>query len=99
MGFSIACTSYNTGVNYSLVPRPLPDFISQLWRKLRFYLTAVEKTQVFSTAARDKIWEWPGNEAIVYTPDMIQSEHLLHCYMYMCGSLLDQCFFSLCAGP
>ena len=78
MGFSIACTSYNTGVNYSLVPRPLPDFISQL---------------------RDKIWEWPGNEAIVYTPDMIQSEHLLHCYMYMCGSLLDQCFFSLCAGP
>ena len=29
----------------SLVPRPLPDFISQLPR------------------LRDKIWEWPGNEA------------------------------------
>ena len=31
----------------SLVPRPLPDFISQPWRK----------------KLRDKIWEWPGDEA------------------------------------
>ena len=30
----------------SLVPRPLPDFISQPW-------------------LRDKIWEWPGDEATV----------------------------------
>ena len=32
-----------------LIPRPLPDFISQLCR--------------FSPLLRDKIWEWPGNEA------------------------------------
>ena len=32
----------------SLVPRPLPDFISQPWRKKWL---------------RDKIWEWPGDEA------------------------------------
>ena len=31
-------------------PRPLPDFISQPWRKLHVRL-------------RDKIWEWPGDEA------------------------------------
>ena len=35
----------------SLFPRPLPDFISQSWRKIELRL-------------RDKIWEWPGNEAI-----------------------------------
>ena len=33
----------------SLVPRPLPDFISQPWRKV---------------GLRDKIWEWPGDEAM-----------------------------------
>ena len=38
-----ACAIHPT---HSLVPRPLPDFISQLWRKMR-----------------DKIWEWPGDEA------------------------------------
>ena len=31
----------------SLVPRPLPDFISQLWRK----------------RLQNKIWEWPGKKA------------------------------------
>ena len=35
----------------SLFPRPLPDFISQSWRKIGLRLG-------------DKIWEWPGNEAI-----------------------------------
>ena len=34
---------------HSLVPRPLPDFISQPWRKIDF-----------SPRLRDKIWEWPG---------------------------------------
>ena len=33
----------------SLVPRPLPDFIAQLWR--------------FSTRLQDKIQEWPEDEA------------------------------------
>ena len=35
----------------SFVPRPLPDFISQLWRP------------DFSPRLRDKIWEWPEDEA------------------------------------
>ena len=34
----------------SLVPRPLPDFISQ---------------PIFFQRLRDKIWEWPGDEARV----------------------------------
>ena len=33
------------------VPRPLPDFISQLWGK------------IISPQLQDKIWEWHGNEA------------------------------------
>ena len=37
---------------FSLVPRPLLDFITQLWRKINFSLSLC-----------DKIWEWPGNEA------------------------------------
>ena len=41
----------------SLLPRPLPDFISQPWRKTDF-----------SLQLRDKIWEWPGNEAISLLP-------------------------------
>ena len=36
----------------SLIPRPLPDFILQLWRKTDF-----------SPQLRDKIQEWPGDEA------------------------------------
>ena len=37
---------------FSLVSRPsLPDFISQLWRKLGIL------------QLRDKIWEWPGDKA------------------------------------
>ena len=36
----------------SPVPRPLPDFISQLWR--------------ISPRLRDKIWEWPGEETRNY---------------------------------
>ena len=35
----------------SLISRPLPDFISQLRRN------------DCSPQLRDKIWEWPGNEA------------------------------------
>ena len=38
----------------SLVPRPLRDFISQPWRKIDF-----------SPWLRDKIWEWPGDEASI----------------------------------
>ena len=35
----------------------------------------------------------------VQPPDMIQPEHLLHYYMYMCGSLLDcSSFLSLSVG-
>ena len=41
-------------VKGSLVPRPLPDCISLLWRKISF-----------SPQLRDKIWEWLGDEAIV----------------------------------
>ena len=37
----------------SLVPRPLPDFILQLWRNPNF-----------SPQLGDKMWEWPGNEAM-----------------------------------
>ena len=50
----------------SLVSRPLPDFISQLWGK---------KKNEFSPQLRDKIWEWPGNEAIqvVYWMSPIES--------------------------
>ena len=43
---------YCVYVYLSLVPRPLPDFISQLWRKIDF------------PPLQDKIWEWPGNEAM-----------------------------------
>ena len=39
----------------SLVPRSLLDFISQLWKKNLTWL-------------RDKIWEWPGNEASYQAP-------------------------------
>ena len=38
-----------------LIPRPLRDFISQPWRKIRF----------FSPWLRDKISEWPGDKAIL----------------------------------
>ena len=44
----------------SLVPGPLPDVISQPWRK----------KDDFSPQLRDKIWEWPGNEASVCHDDM-----------------------------
>ena len=37
----------------SFVPRSLPEFTSQLWRKLWFSVSQLQ----------DKIWEWPGNEA------------------------------------
>ena len=75
----------------SLVPRPLPDFILQLWRKIggrpgtitvyvtdrkwwtRFrndgstmcgrYKRLSLPRRFFSSQLRDKIWEWPGNEA------------------------------------
>ena len=36
----------------SPIPRPLSEFISQLWRKIGLW---------------DKIWEWPGNEAGIQT--------------------------------
>ena len=36
----------------SLVPRPLPDFILQPWRKIDF-----------SPWLRDNVWEWPADEA------------------------------------
>ena len=35
----------------SLIPRPLPDFISQPWRK------------ICGEIVQDKIWKWPGDEA------------------------------------
>ena len=48
-------------VKVSLVPRPLPDFISQLWRKLSF-----------SPWLKDKIWEWPGKEVKVTSEWLLQ---------------------------
>ena len=75
----------------SLVPRPLPDFISQPWKKnwekawdhkyvterkwwTQFVLTEStisspwhsfdpRPSPDFSPWLRDKIWEWPGDEA------------------------------------
>ena len=56
---SLACDSEwdrpSSEVN-SLVPRPLPDFISQLWRKI-----------VFSPQLWDKTWEWPGTAVLMIT--------------------------------
>ena len=49
---SLKCTCNHNSRTWSsmtvYVPRPLPDFISQPWRKI---------------GLRDKIWEWPGYEA------------------------------------
>ena len=46
----LSCFSIFTQVEPSLVPRLLPDFISQPWRKIN------------SPQLLDKIWEWPGNK-------------------------------------
>ena len=40
---------------HNLIPRPLPHFITQPWRKIGF-----------SPLLQDKIWEWPGDEATAY---------------------------------
>ena len=45
----------------SLVPRPLPDFISQLWRQLRDKIWEWPGDE--GRQLRDKIWEWPRDEA------------------------------------
>ena len=55
------------GVNYSLIPRPLPDFISCSCGENLSFLHSCEIKSEFSPQLRDKIWEWPGNKAIVYT--------------------------------
>ena len=60
----------------SLIPRPLPDFISQPWRKIgrRPGIIATSRTgngglgyykpiPPFPVRLQDKIWEWPGYEA------------------------------------
>ena len=57
----------------SLVPRPLPDFISAalilsliLSLQPDFISAAVENFYLaadFSPQLRDKIWEWPGEKA------------------------------------
>ena len=75
----------------SLVPRPLPDFNSQPWRKIgrrpgikttqnyvtdrKWWIRLVHNVESvctsfdprpspdFSQRLRDKIWEWPGDEA------------------------------------
>ena len=92
----------------NLVPRPLPDFISQPWRKIgrrpgiktaswtgngglglcvtwtRFVLTESTisgpwrsydpRPPDFSPRLRDKIWEWPGDEASDLPPVMCKPE-------------------------
>ena len=42
----------------SLVPRPLPDFISQPWKSI-----GSRPSPAFSPQLRHKIWEWLGDEA------------------------------------
>ena len=59
---AVVCNMQYSGTTYckllkwgdgSLVPGPLPDFISQLWRKLPSLLHS----------CKIKSWEWPGNDA------------------------------------
>ena len=53
----------------SLVPMPLPDFISEPWRKIGKKILSHsrgEKSPNFSPQLRDKIWEWPGDEATLF---------------------------------
>ena len=45
--------------HFNLVPRPLPDFILQLWRKIR------KESPNFSPWLQDKIGEWSGDKARV----------------------------------
>ena len=47
------------------VPRPLPDFISQPWRKIgrRPGIKTTSRTGNGGLGLQDKIWEWPGDEA------------------------------------
>ena len=51
----------------SLVPRPLPDFILQSRRKISNFFQQL----------RDKIWEWPGDEASIHVHYMEQNLHSL----------------------
>ena len=51
-----AATDSTNPLLTSLIPWPLPDFISQPWRKIGF-----------SPQLRDKIWEWPGNKTTAYS--------------------------------
>ena len=55
---------WRLGGGVSLVPRPLPDFISQPWRKI---------------GLQDKIWEWPGDEARCLLPHASFSHFLRAC--------------------
>ena len=59
----------------SLVPRPRPDFISQPWRKINF-----------SPRLRDKIWEWPGDEATTQ-PRYKASARTRVCRWLHCGQV------------
>ena len=54
----------------SLVPRPLPDFISQPWRKI---------------GQCDKIWEGSGDEAICVTHHEPNVSEEFYYYVPLCN--------------
>ena len=58
---------------FSLVPRPLPDFIPM------------------SPQLRDKIWEWPGDEASMYY-------HVLLYLMLQATASFQVCLKPVCTG-
>ena len=54
-------------VSHSLIPRPLPDLISQPWRKMLIFLHGQQ----------DKMWEWPEDEAMYHIRECFQC--IAHC--------------------
>ena len=50
----------------SLVLMPLPNFISQALGEKFLSHSRGEKSPNFSPQLRDKIWEWPGDQATLF---------------------------------
>ena len=77
----------------SLVPRPLPDFISQLWRKNQL---------------RNKIWEWPRDVATfsslfrrtlqTYSSPELQNIHSLIIWTHLLVPTVLQVFSHYCVS-
>ena len=70
----------------SLVPRPFPDFISQLWRKNDFSLQQWDKIGI-PPQLQDTIWEWPGNEASTRQPPVSPPIHLVPMFISSWGKM------------